>query len=141
MLATMMSNDQSYSVDTVPLLIGINEVQYPILSIVNTSKGQQRAIMPAVLKFKTDIKAGKSLHSKDSDSFLIETKRSIKAGDSIPVFLINGPVILSVEAADGTKKGSKTQPWFTAIAGKPADNYLRDSIECWRIEIDHVGNR
>jgi hypothetical protein len=54
------------------------------------------------------------------DGFVIKTKRSIKAGDAIPVLVVGGtPVgamsVLSVAAAEGVTDPSKAEPWFAAF--------------------------
>lgn len=142
-IATIASHDQSWSAAKTPLLIGTDRVQYPIFATMTFSNGNTRAPLPAVLKFKIDIKAGAVLHSTadaKSNTFIIETKKAIKAGDSIPVLFINGPSILSVEATAKTKASSGSQPWFIAFVTESKPDDKRESIEAWRIEKDYVGH-
>lgn len=131
-IAATVSDDQSWSVRTKP--IGTKKVQYPVIAMVRASDGIFYILTPGVLKLKVDIKAGEALHSNDYD---IETKRSLKAGDSIPVLHCGNRSLISVEAAEGIKKGVKAEPWFTAFL-KENSGTRNATIEAWRIEMDHV---
>lgn len=126
-VAVMVSEDQAWSIDKTP-------AGYPIVATVKTSDGEFRSLFPAVLKATISIKAGTVLHSGHYD---IETMRSIKDGDSIPV-IFTGRSLLSVGAVEGTRKGGEAQPWFTVfqVEAKPDDR--RGAIEAWRIENDYV---
>jgi len=139
-IASMNSTDQLISVNTVPLRIGTEYVQYPILAWI-ISKGHDLFLSPATLKFKIDIKAGTVVHTDGPLAFDVKTERSIKAGDSIAVILISftgGPAILSAETGEGTTIGSTAQPWFTAFPGyvKPDDRSA--IIQAFQIEKDYV---
>ncbi len=140
LIGAMASQDQAWSISTVALSVGTKDIQYPIMAELQGSDGGMRGLSPAMLTFKTDIKAGDVLHSNDFD---IETKRSFKAGDSIPVLYIQGGSglwLLSVEAADATVPMTESKPLFTAISiSKDAtpDN-RRATIEAWRTENGHV---
>jgi len=123
----MTSEDQAWSIDKTP-------AGYPILAMVKSSDGKFRSLFPSSCKVKIDIKAGAPLHSGRHE---VETKRSIKASDSIPVLFV-GESLLSVEAADGPGKGSQAQPWFTVFEGDARPDDRRATIEAWRIEKDHV---
>ena len=137
LLAAIGSEDQIWSMTTMPLSNGMKMVQYPVLADVRTPSGERRALLPAVLKVKIDIKAGEVLRSSGPVVFEIKTKRSIKAGESISSLFVNGkdntPSILSVEAADD-------QPSFTAFLRDDKPDGRRAAIEAWQIERDYVNN-
>jgi hypothetical protein len=139
-IAAMAAQDQAWSVTTVPLSVGTKHFQYPIMAEVKGSDGSMRGLSPAMLTLKTDIKAGDVLHSNDFD---IETKRSFKAGDSIPVLYIQGGSgmwLLSVEAADAAAPMTESKPLFTAISiskDVTPDN-RRATIEAWKTVNDHA---
>jgi hypothetical protein len=123
-----------WSTTTVPLLVGTNSVQYPILALQ-----KNQTVYPVVLKAKVDIKAGDVIHS---DGYEIEVKRSVKAGYSIPAVCVIGNrvlSVLSVEAAEGANKSSEAKPWFTAFKEDTKANDRDAAIEAWRIEKNHVG--
>ena len=93
------------------------------------------SIFPAVLKAKIDIKAGETVRL---DGWQVETKRAVKAGDTVPVLLF-GDALLSVEPSEGAKDKSDAKPWFAAykegtkLSDRPA------LVEVWRVENEHVG--
>ena len=126
-VAAMVSDDQAWSVDKMPLQVGTSQVQYPILAMVKCS-GDFHIIFPAVLKAKIDIKAGGALKA---DGYQIEAKRAVKAGESISVLLIDDS-LLSVEASDA-------KPWFTAYKDdtKPSDRAAL--VEAWKVENERAG--
>jgi len=119
-----------------PLLIGTNNVKYPIWGLVKCSDGNFKSIFPVVLKVNVDIKAGDVIHS---DGYEIEVKRSVKAGDSISAVRVGPTSVLSAEADEGAKKSSEAKPWFTAFKEDTTANDRSTTIEAWRIEKDHVG--
>jgi len=127
-VAVMVSEDQSWSIDRTP-------TGYPIVATVKTSDGKFRSLFPAVLKAMISIRAGTVLHSGHYD---IETMRSIKDGDSIPV-VFTGRSLLSVGAVEGTRKGGEARPWFTVFEADAKPDDRRGTIEAWRIENDYVG--
>jgi hypothetical protein len=133
-VAAMLSDDQAWSADTHTLQIGTNQVAYPILAMVKSSDGFH-SLFPAVLKAKTDIKAGETLRS---DGYQIEAKRAVKAGDSIPVLFI-GDSLLSVEAATGAKNKGEAEPWFAAYKDDTKASDHAALVEAWRLENEHVG--
>jgi len=77
------------------------------------------------------------------DGFVIRAKRSVKAGDAIPVLVVSGPSggamsVLSVEVAEGATEPSKAEPWFSAF---PESTTMQDraaAVEAWRIEKGYV---
>jgi hypothetical protein len=76
------------------------------------------------------------------DGFVIKVKRSVKAGDAIPVLAVSGASgamsVLSVEAAEGVTVPSKAEPWFSAF---PEATTVQDrvaAVEAWRIEKGYV---
>src|ERR1700733_14680412 len=134
-IALRLSSDRAWSISTMPLLIGTNKVDYPIFSSVKPSDGKMIVILPAVLMFKKDIKAGAVLHSEGQPGFNITTERSIKAGDSISVFYLNGPSILSIETAE---TGNEVQPWFTAYVDNIDSNDVIGMVKGWQLENEYV---
>jgi hypothetical protein len=120
-LAAMVSRGQAFSMD--------EEAGFPTLAMITGADGVMRVLMPAVVKFKIDVKVGAVLHLNGYD---IHTSRTIKAGDSIPVLYINGPAILSVGAAGGVKAGARATPWFSAFRTDATNRAA--TIGVWRIE-------
>lgn len=77
------------------------------------------------------------------DGFVIKAKRSVKAGDEIPVLVVSGASgdamsVLSVEATEGATEPSKTEPWFTAFPEATTMQDRAAAIEAWRIEKGYV---
>jgi hypothetical protein len=132
-LASMGARGQSWSIET-------NAAGDPIFAMLKGTDGQDRALLPAVLKLKIDIKAGAVLHisTEGKLSFDVETKRAIKAGDSISVLYINGPSIISFEADDRTGTSSEAQPWFTAFVDDEKPASRRGDVDAWRTERNYV---
>jgi len=133
-LEAIGSADQTWSVKATSLSKGDRTVRYPIFADVRTTSGERRVLIPATLNVKVDIPAGQVLHSKDakdSPAFDITATRSIKAGESFSVLLINGrndtPSILSVETANGS-------PFFTAFLRSDNPDARRAATEAWQIE-------
>ena len=132
LLPAMVSTAQAFSIDRV-------HAGYPLLAMIKGPDGEHRALMPALLKFKIDIQPGEVLHSDNLD---IETTRKIKAGDSVTVLYINGPVILSVEAAEEDRKApefpAKAKPWFTVFYNDINTKSRSATIDVWRVETNYV---
>jgi hypothetical protein len=98
-IAAMTSDDQAWSIDKIPLLIGTNKVQYPILASIKSSDGNFHTVLPGVLKSKVSINAGVAVHF---GGYQIDVDRPVKAGESISSLLVafaGGYSFLSVEAA------------------------------------------
>jgi hypothetical protein len=147
-LAAMGSGDGSWIVNTVADRQGKEGVAdlpsgpggemlaaYPIIAMLRTSDSRVHILLPVILKSKTDINAGKALHS---GGYQIEASRSVKEGESICVIYDSG-VLMSVEASGAAPKGGRPKPWFTVFKD---DSKLKDrasAIEAWRIEKRHVG--
>jgi len=132
MLEIEQTGNKEWSISNHPLQIGTSQVAYPIAAIVTTSDGVGYALFPAVLKAKTDIEAGKMLHS---DGYQIETRRAVKAGDSISVFFIIGSgaySLLSIETAGDGK------PWFSAFTDDMKLNARTSALETWQITRAHA---
>lgn len=128
-VAAMVSQDHSWSVTKVPLSVGTNQVSFPILAMVKCTDGSTFTLFPAVLEFKVDVKTGEVLHL---DGYQIEVKRPVTAGESIPSIIIRGDTILSLEAVDGVKEGSKAEPFLTAFKEDAISDYRSDAFEVWR---------
>ena len=128
-VAAMLSDDQAWSVDKMPLQVGTNKVQFPILAMVKCSDGFH-GIFPAVLKMKADVVAGETLKA---DGYQIDSNRAVKAGNSISVLLI-GDSLLSAEAAEEVKNKSESKPWFTAHKDEMKPGERAALVEAWRIE-------
>jgi len=134
--ASMTSEDQAWSIDKMPLLIGTTDVGYPMMAMLKCSDGNFCDVFPVILKAKIEIKAGELIHS---DGYAIDVKRSVKAGDSIPAIRVGKTFVLSVEAAEGAKTSGEAEPWFTALKEDTKANDRSTAIEAWRIETAHVG--
>jgi hypothetical protein len=120
-LAAMVSSGRAVSIDT--------EDGYPIMAVIEGSDGDDRILMPAVLTFKVDLKAGAVLHS---DGYDIETKRAIKVGDSIPTLYISGPAIISVGATEETVANPLVSVFHAGSKNRSA------TIGVWRIGRTYV---
>jgi len=127
--AAMVSSRGSISLD--------KEAGYPILAMftIKASDGSLGvlAVMPGTLRFKIDVEAGSVLHSGGFD---IETEQAFKAGDSVPVLYIAGPVIFSVRATEA-KAGSRPAPLVRVFRTGLKLKYLTDWTNAWRIETGH----
>jgi len=126
-VAAMVSDDQAWSIDK-------TQMGYPILGMMKSSDGEFHSAFPAVLKVKIAVKPGTVLHS---GKYNIEATQSIKAGASIPVFLVDN-ALLSINASRGIRNGSKAQPFFMVFASNAKPDEQRAVIEAWRIEKNHV---
>lgn len=91
----------------------LDGLAYPILGMVKTSSGKVFTIVPAVFRAKIDIEAG---GVQQLGSYTIESKRAIKAGDSVSVLMV-GSNILSVEAVDSAGQAGQSGPFLTVIMG------------------------
>lgn len=103
----MASKNQTWSVNTVPLPVGTAKIKCPIIGAVKGLNGDVQVLLPALMRFKVDIPAGRVLHSTGSLGFDIESTRSIKAGDTIAVLFVSGPATLAIEATDRTADKSE----------------------------------
>ena len=129
-LAAKVSNAQSWSEDEVKVF---GDVTYPILGCSHGA-----AMYPAILKAKVDMKAGGIIRS---GGYVIEAKRSVKAGDRIPVLVVGGrwnpnmTSMLSVEVVHGTET-----PWFTAFSKDAKSGDRADAVAFWRLAYHHHDN-
>ena len=129
---------EGWSVRMRDFVIGEQTVKYPVFGIVNCSGFDSTGyctMIASTTVFTADIKAGEALRS---GGYLIEAKRSVKAGEAVPTLLLIGNSsysILSIEAAPATKEkgdAAKPQPWLTIFDErlKPGDRSL--ALETWR---------
>jgi hypothetical protein len=133
-LAAYISEAGAWSLNTMPVLDGKDTLEYPVIASVKGSDGVVRTVLPATMKAKVAVATG----SIRSGGYLIETKRPIKSGDSIPVLVISGASVLSVEAASA-KPTSDAEPWLIAIREKStAKSDRAAAIEAWRREKSYV---
>ena len=115
---------------------------YPVVAMVKTSDGKVHSLYPAIFKAKTDIKAGDVV---DSEGYQIETRRSVKAEEPVPVLIVEDgtgrtPVasaILSLEAA----LSPALKPSLAAFQDSMKQKDRASAIEAWRTEKEHVANR
>ncbi|MGA2906612.1 MAG: hypothetical protein ABSE36_02820 [Terracidiphilus sp.] len=91
----------------------LGEYSYPIIGQVKTSDGKVFTIFPAVFTAKTDIEAG---GVQQSGVYVITSKRSIKAGDTVSALIV-GNSIFSIEPFDATKGSSQQEPWLSVTMG------------------------
>lgn len=131
-LPAMFELDQTgeqtvWSVSKRSLQIGAKQVAYPVVVV-----GLGHTLLTAVLRAKTDIKAGERLRS---DGYQIETKRAVRAGDSISMFFVIGNAnisLLSIEAASDGK------PWFAAFTDDMKPDARTSAVEIWGMVKEHV---
>lgn len=117
----------SWSVSKHPLQIGADQVVYPVIVI-----GLGHTLLTAVVKAKTDINAGETLRS---DGYQIETKRAVRAGDSISVLFIIGNMNISLLSIESDSDG---RPWFRAFMDDMKPDARTSAIEAWRMVRQHV---
>lgn len=91
----------------------LGEYSYPIIGQVKTSDGKVFTTFPAVFTAKTDIEAG---GVQQSGVYVITSKRSIKAGDTVSALIV-GNSIFSIEPFDATKGSSQQEPWLSVTMG------------------------
>ena len=82
------------------------------------------------MEFKIDVATGKSIR----DGYRIETTRSIKTGNRIPVILVGLSSMLSIES----EEGAKAQPWLIVHEGDLSANDRSALIDIWRIATEHI---
>lgn len=120
-LPAMVSSDRAISTDT--------EAGYPVMAMIEAPDGNYRILIPAILAFKVDLEPGAKLFSNGFD---IETTRSIKAGESIPVLYVGGQALLSTEASAITRgNGSPSEPAVRIFLG--SSNRIA-IVATWRVE-------
>ena len=123
-LAAKVSQDEGWSVAVAKLLVGGKYVDYPALATI-----RNRTVYPAVLKTKLTIQAGAVIHS---GGYIIEVKRPVKIGDTIPVVCVGDDAVLSVGA------GSEAEPWFSAFKEGIGLKDRAADVKAWRTEKNHV---
>ena len=110
---------QSWGFDSYDFLIGGNTVTFPVIGLMDCSGSDSTGnytVLASKTVFAVDIKAGELLHS---GGYLIEAKRAIKAGETIPTLLFwgsGGDSFLSIEEApkaEGNNSTAKPQPLLT----------------------------
>jgi hypothetical protein len=94
--------------------VRLNDLAHPIVAMIRTTNSKTFTIIPAVLKAKIDISAGRAMRL---GGYIIDSQRSIKRGDTLPVLMV-GDFILSVEDVGKINGGEQTKPWFSAFPGK-----------------------
>ncbi len=129
-VAADISDYESWSRKHAPLKIGTEELRLPVLGMVadrhKDPDGKEwftmATVFPMVCNAKVNIKAGAAVHL---GGYVIQTSRSLKAGDPIPAVCVDGDAILSVGAAN------EARPWFTAFPdGADSDDHSR-ALMAW----------
>jgi hypothetical protein len=130
-------------------VIGGQTVKYSVFGIIPGSGSDSAGnftVFASTTVIREDVRAGEVLRS---GGYLVEAKRAMKAGESIPTLLLTTDQkaysILSIEAAPATKgkdkrDAAKSQPWL-AIFGEhatPRDRAL--ALEAWRISNEIAAN-
>lgn len=135
-IATQMSEDQIWSMERHSMQVGMKQAEYPIIAEVKGADGKFRSLLPAILKVKSDISPGSVIQA---DGFELETKRLLKAGDSISMLLV-GNALLSIEAAEGSNQTDGARPFFTVFktGTQPDERVL--AMESWRIVTEHANH-
>lgn len=125
-------DNKLWSVSKRSVQVGTNQVAYPTAAMMASSDGVGHAFLLAVLKAKTDLKAGEKLRA---DGYQIETARAVKAGDSISVVLIVGNNDISLLSIEADSSG---KPWFAAFKDDIKPGGRASAIEIWRYANQHV---
>jgi hypothetical protein len=114
----------------------IRQIEYPIWAMVKCSDGWH-TLFPAVMTFKMDIRADQVVHV---DGFQIESRRAVKAGESISVILVDLSSVISIEAIQqsATAKATTTNPWFIAHKDDLEPSGRNAAIEAWRAVIEYA---
>lgn len=138
-LAATTSPSGAWSINTMPVADGKRAARYPVIASLMGADGVFRTVLPALLNAKVDIKAGETIRS---GGYEITAKRTVHVGDAIPVLVVGGVSVLSVEVNDGATNAREATPWFTAFKVSAAEESARRAaIGAWRAERVHVGNK
>jgi len=134
-LATIMSEDESWSVDTQVFKSGEKQVTYPIMGGIKCSDGGFRGMFLATTRIKIGLKAGEVVLS---DGYRIEAKRAFNAGESIPSIYFFTP-IMALESVPAANADSKNQHPCLIISHNDAKtNVPLVYEEAWRAFKEHV---
>jgi len=133
--AAMVSDNASWSVAKHAMSVGTKQIEFPIVAMVKTSDGRPHTCFPGSLVLKVDIKADEVVHVGD---FQIESKRSMKKGESLSVILVGLSAMLSIDALEQNGSTTAAAPWFTAYKSDLGAGDRAAAIEAWRTINEHV---
>jgi len=138
-IATQGSDDQSWSVQTVPMVGNDTTGQYPMFSMIKVlGEKEKRIVLPGRCTVKSAIKAGAVLRFNGEPSYHIDARRNLEAGEVIPVLRIAPQSFVSIEEVSDANTTRGAQPLLTVLAS--GDNQ-RAVIEVWRVEQLHSHSR
>ncbi len=105
------------------------------MAIAKANDGAFHTFFPAWMEFKIDVATGKTI----KNGYQIQTTRSIKTGNRIPVILVGLSAMLSIESEEGAKdSNAKAQPWLIVYEGDLSANERSALIDIWRIATEHI---
>jgi len=131
-IKVMVSEAETWSVETTPLQVGAKKINYPVIGTVKCSDNDFASLVPAVFKATLEIKAGTKTKS---GGYQIEAQRSIHKGESVAVLIV-GDLILSVDAVKNSTGTTGDAPALIAVkeGSPPAERDL--ALKAWRVEAE-----
>jgi hypothetical protein len=131
----MTSADQAWSIQKESMEVGKRRESFSVMAIAKANDGAFHTFFPAWMEFKIDVATGKTI----KNGYQIQTTRSIKTGNRIPVILIGLSAMLSIESEEGAKDSdAKAQPWLIVHEGDLSANERSALIDIWRIATEHI---
>ena len=133
--------NQGWSISEHDFVIGARTVKYPVFGVVNFASIGNFTVIASTTVIKVGLKAGEVLHS---DGYLIEAKRAIKAGETIPTVCMEGKggySIISIDAVPQAKDKdahAKPQPCLTLIDERVKLSDRTNVLEAWRLSNESV---
>lgn len=114
--------------------IGKNKVSFPVMAMVEGSRGVY-TLFPAELKAKVNLKPGKWI---DSDGYDIQVTKAVKAGDSVPILMINGSAV-SFEGVETATKNTAPRPWLIVSNIGTKEQEIEPLLEIRWLARNHAG--
>jgi hypothetical protein len=132
----LISENEAWSVTTMPLQLGTASVSFPILATIKNAAGETEVLVPAILKIKTQINPGTPLHA---NGLQMTTTRTLQVGEILPVLAV-GDSVLSLDASSNPQKPADIKPSFTIFPDDCPAAEQAFHIAAWATELKHVKN-
>lgn len=135
-IAAMTSEDQAWSIQKESMEVGKQKESFSVMAMAKGKDGAFHAFFPAWIEFKLDVAAGKTIHT---NGFQIQATRSIKAGNRIPVILVDMSSMLSIEPVEEVKDSNTTLlPWLIVHEEDLNADKRSALIDIWRTATEHI---
>ena len=135
-IAAMTSADQAWSIQKESMEVGKRRESFSVMAIAKANDGAFHTFFPAWMEFKIDVATGSKTIK---NGYQIQTTRSIKTGNRIPVILVGLSAMLSIESEEGAKdSNAMAQPWLIVHEGDLSANERSALIDIWRIATEHI---